>query len=99
MIVVRRLMWDAFNVPHIARHAVTPEEVEQVCHGDHLVREGYNHRLMLVGPTDVGRVLAIILAPRGDDVYYPVTAYSASRRLQRIYEEEKGGEEDHDTES
>jgi hypothetical protein len=38
MIFIRRLIWDAWNVAHIARHAVVPEEVEQVCHGDFIVR-------------------------------------------------------------
>ena len=99
MIVVRRLIWNAFNAPHVAQHHITPEEVEQACHGNHMVREGYDNRLMLVGPTDTGRVLAVILAPRGNDVYYPVTAYPASRKLRRIYEAEKGGEEQHDAES
>jgi uncharacterized DUF497 family protein len=99
MINVRRLIWDAFNVPHIARHDVALEEVEQACHGDHIARESYERRLMLIGPTESGRLLVVILAPRGNDVYYPVTAYAAGRRLQRIYEAERGGESGHDEEA
>ena len=34
MIVIRRLIWDSWNITHIARHDVTPDEVEDVCHGD-----------------------------------------------------------------
>jgi uncharacterized DUF497 family protein len=99
MITVRRLIWDGFNVPHIARHNVMPDEVEQACHSDHIVREAYGGRLLLVGPTEDERLLAVILAPRGHDVYYLVTAYTASQRMRRIYEAEKGGEEIHDEEA
>jgi hypothetical protein len=35
MLVVRTLVWDAFNVSHIAEHGVSPDEVEQVCQGDY----------------------------------------------------------------
>ena len=90
MLFIRRLIWDAANVPHIARHGLSLEAIEEVCHGLHIVREGYNGRIMVVGPTAAGRFVAVILAPRGHDVYYPVTAYPASRRLRRIYEQEKG---------
>ena len=33
MIVIRRLVWDTWNIVHIARHDVVPDEVEEVCHG------------------------------------------------------------------
>ncbi len=33
MIVIRRLIWDSWNVAYIARHEVTSDEVEEVCHG------------------------------------------------------------------
>ena len=31
-IVINALIWDEWNKEHIARHGVTPEEVEEVCH-------------------------------------------------------------------
>ncbi|OGM14650.1 hypothetical protein A3D84_00155 [Candidatus Woesebacteria bacterium RIFCSPHIGHO2_02_FULL_42_20] len=52
----------------------------------------YAERIILVGPTKSGRMLAIILASKGRDKYYPVTAYTASRRMRKNYEGEKGGE-------
>lgn len=44
MLVVRRLVWDPWNVAHIACHEVTPEEVEEVCHGEPVVQEGKHRR-------------------------------------------------------
>ena len=41
MIEVRELVWTAWNIGHIARHAVTPDEVEEVCHGEYMTSETY----------------------------------------------------------
>lgn len=95
MIVVRRLIWDDWNVPHIARHDVSPREVIEVCHGDPVVQEGKKGRSLVFGPTQAGRMLTVVLdaePEQGPGVYYPVTARPASRRERAIYTEEKGGE-------
>lgn len=94
MIGVLKLIWDAWNIAHIARHNVIPEEVEQVCHKDPVVQKGKKGRLLIFGPTDERRMLAVILDPEKEKgVYYPVTAYKASKKLIKIYFEQKGGEE------
>ena len=95
MIHLRRLRWDDWNVGHIARHAVTPEEVEEVCHGSFILLRGQKGRSVIVGPTRHGRLLAVVLAPEPDeeDVYYPVTARPAARKERQLYQARKGGEE------
>ena len=90
---VRRLRWDAWNADHIARHAVTPDEVEQVCQAVILASETYAGRLRLIGPTGTGRMLTIILAPEDEGIYYTITARPASRKERRRYAEETGGME------
>lgn len=89
MIFIRRLIWDSWNTAHIARHDVAPEEAESVCHGDPLVQQGKKGRLLVIGPTAVGRMLTVVVDPEGDDVYYPVTARPASRRERAMYVSEK----------
>jgi hypothetical protein len=42
MIVISRLIWDSWNVAHIARHEVVPDEVEEVCHGPFIIRQTYD---------------------------------------------------------
>ena len=70
---------------------MTPEEVEQVCHTDPVVQKGKKGRLLVFGPIKNGRILAVILDPeKGKGVYYPVTAYKASRKLIKIYLNQKG---------
>ena len=63
MISARRLIWDAWNITHIARHQVTPEEVEEVCQGEFVSSETYSGRLRIIGSTASNRMLTVILAP------------------------------------
>lgn len=93
MVTIRRLIWDPWNVAHIARHGVTPEEVEEACHaGDPYTDQGKQGRIRLLGLTVSGRMLAVILDPESEQgAYYPVTARAASRKERRLYRQQKGG--------
>jgi len=94
MVVVRCLVWDTWNVPHIARHQVTPSEVEEVPKQKHLTRSSKKDRLAITGPTFAGRMLTIIMAPKEEaGVFFPVTARQASQKERRLYQEfiQKGG--------
>ena len=91
MLFVHRLIWDTWNIAHIARHAVTPEEVEEVCHGQPVTSQTYKGRLRVVGPTRSRRMLTVILAPTEQPgIYYPVTARPADRKERRSYEQQRG---------
>jgi uncharacterized DUF497 family protein len=94
MLSIRRLVWTDWNKEHIARHEVSSDEVEQACQSDHIFFESYKGRLILIGPTVAERMLAVVLEPLGDDVYFVVTARSADRRERRIYQEQKGVRQD-----
>ena len=91
MLHIRRLIWDPGNVAHIARHDVTVDEAEEVCHGDPIQLQSYSGRIILIGPTRAGRMLAVVLDPQGEDAAYPVTARPASRKERRYYQQQKGG--------
>ena len=92
MIAIRRLVWDDWNVAHIARHGVTPEDMEEVCQGSYLVRQTYQARFMVIGPNVAGNLLSAILAPEGEGAYYVVTARPSAKQEHRIYRDTKGGE-------
>jgi uncharacterized DUF497 family protein len=91
MIDIRRLHWDPGNITHIARYQVSLEEVEEACQNSPMMSQSYMGRLRVIGPTDSGRMLTVILDPEIDDCYYPVTARPASRQERRRYDEEQGG--------
>lgn len=92
MLVVRQLVWDTWNVAHIARHDVTPDEIAEICHQDPITSETYGGRIRVIGRTR-GKILTAILAPQAEDgVYYVVTARTASKKERHLYREQKGGE-------
>ena len=95
MLSIVRLVWDEWNVRHIARHNIVPDEVEEVCHGDPYPEKGKKGRLRLTGPTTSGRMLVVVLDPGEEPgAYYPVTARPASRKERRAYQIAKGGEKE-----
>jgi uncharacterized protein len=90
-IKIDRLIWDEWNIEHIARHNVVPEEVEEVCHGDFLLLEGQKGRLLVIGPTANDRMLTVVLNPQEEEgVYYPVTTRPSRSKEGKLYQEEKG---------
>jgi uncharacterized DUF497 family protein len=92
MLVVQRLVWDDWNIAHIARHDVVPDDVEAVCHNDPIVSATYNDRLRVIGATHGGAILTVILAPEGEGAYYVITARPASRKERRLYQSQERGE-------
>jgi uncharacterized protein len=89
---IDRLLWDEWNRDHIAKHAVLPEEAEEVIAGLPRVNETYKQRLQLVGPTLAGRMLSIVVGavPDRPGVYYVFSARPASRTERGMYEQTKG---------
>jgi uncharacterized DUF497 family protein len=86
---IAQLILDVTNIPHIARHQVNPDEVEQACQQLLATFPGKSGRILVVGKSQAGRILSLVLAPKGDGVYYVVTARDASRTERRLI---KGGE-------
>jgi len=95
MVYVRGLVWNDWNVEHIARHNVTPQEVEEACLAGGLVLRGKKGRLVFIAPTRAGAVLAVVLDPEPEEegIYYPVTGRPASRKERRLYEARKKGDD------
>lgn len=75
--IIRKLIWDEWNIDHIAKHTVEPEEVEEVCKSKNLFERGRDRTYQMTGQTETGRYLTIILVPRTNG-FYPVTARDAS---------------------
>jgi len=80
--------WDEANLGHIARHDVTPEEVESALRNDPLDL-GYEHmggedRWTILGHTDQLRVLVIVFTVRGE-AFRAVTARDVPRKRRLQY--------------
>ncbi|HJH25594.1 MAG TPA: hypothetical protein C5S37_02215 [Methanophagales archaeon] len=85
MIYIRELLWTDWNIEHIIRHNVSPDEVEEVCYSNPFVTKTRNKTLRIIGQTRSGRFLAIFLAPRGKGSYFVVTARAATEAERRRF--------------
>lgn len=66
--------WDEESAEHIAEHDVEPEEVESVLRGRHLRERGQWRRYYVLGQTEEGRYLFIVLARKRSGHYRMITA-------------------------
>ncbi len=93
MLFIRKLIWEAWNIQHISRHGITPDEVEEICHNSPLVLRGQQKgRLVLIGVTNENQMISVVLEARGHGRYYPVTAYEPDESDKALYIRLKGGE-------
>jgi uncharacterized DUF497 family protein len=81
-IAVYFLEFDDENTDHLSRHGVAPEEIEQVTGNAYVTARnarGPDNRILMIGQTDGGRVITVVLeATRDDVVWRPVTGWSAT---------------------
>lgn len=82
--VIRKLIWDEWNIEHISRHNVEPDEVEEVCEGSNLLNKSKNKTYRVIGQTDTGRYLTIFIARKANG-YYPVTARDSTKQERKAY--------------
>jgi uncharacterized DUF497 family protein len=86
---IAKIVWPEDRIEHIARHGVTPEEMEDVCFGKSLVRrgksEGENPVYYVQGQTEAGRYLFCVVIQFPDGNGYPVTARPMTPREKRRY--------------
>lgn len=60
---VENISWDQDTVDHIARHSVSPEEVEEVLFNEidsPLIMKGKQGKYLTYGKTDGGRLLLVV---------------------------------------
>lgn len=86
---IHELVWPEDRIDHIARHGVTPEEVEEICYGRPFVQRaksaGDNPAYYLLGQTDSGRYLFCVVIAFPDGKGYPVTARPMTVKEKRRY--------------
>lgn len=83
--------WNAGNLSEIGKHGLYPADVEDVVRNPEArVRPTYRRegedRAAVIGPTGQGRILVVVVTPRGA-VLRVVTAYPADPRTERRYRE------------
>ena len=77
MVYIRGLRWDEEAEDHIARHGVVFWEVEEAVANIRYAKRSRGY-LQVIGQTDAGRYLTVILDEEDDGFWYPVTARPAT---------------------
>ena len=65
--------WDEDSTDHIWNHQVEPEEVEETLEGRHVFRRGRGGTYYVLGRSDSGRYLFVVLARKPSGNYRVVT--------------------------
>ena len=90
---INEFIWSEDRINHIARHKVTPEEVEEVCFGNPFVQraksQGENPTYYVLGQTNAGRYLFNFVIQLPDGKGYTVTARPMTDKEKRYYRQWK----------
>ena len=78
--------WDNDNIEHIARHGVSPDEVESVAFDDEpWVKKGREGTRYLLGYTVAGRYLFVVYALKGKGKARAITAMDMDDKTRKLY--------------
>ena len=83
---ITSLLWDDDTVEHLAQHGVSPEEAEQACRIRPYTLRTRGGRYLVLGHTDAGRYLTVIVAPLGGGQAKIITAREMTLLERRRYE-------------
>jgi uncharacterized DUF497 family protein len=77
--------WDDWNIEHINRHSITPQEAEEACYNQPIIRKFKQGLYWVYGQTDAGRYLFIVIRYKSKGVVYVITARAMKESEQRYY--------------
>lgn len=83
----REIRWTEQSEAHIARHAVTPDDIEQLINTrPRYTTAGREGTMLVYGTTTAGRHLLIVLADAPDGRNYVVTARDMDATERRLFD-------------
>jgi hypothetical protein len=84
--VSREISWSPEREAHIARHGVTPGEVEDVCYSrPRWIATGRAGSTLVYGTSAAGRYLLVVLAEALDGRHLVVTAWEMTDSERRMF--------------
>ena len=86
---IREFEWNDWNIEHIGRHSVTPQEVEEACFNQPICRRARQSLYLVYGQSDAGRYLFIVLRYKSKGIVYAITARPMSENEERYYRKER----------
>jgi uncharacterized DUF497 family protein len=89
-IVIRRLIWDDWNIEHISRHNVIPAEVELSLSDKHAVfLRAKQGRVMVLGRAKKRLLTTILNAQPEEGAFYVITARDMAKKERAYYQSQK----------
>jgi hypothetical protein len=83
---IREFEWSDRNIEHIARHNVSPDEVEDVAFDDEpWIRKGRKGARYMLGYTIGGRYLFIVYRLKSEGIARVITAMDMDEKTRRLY--------------
>jgi hypothetical protein len=88
LVVFGEIMWTAEAEAHIARHGITPDEVEEAAYGrPRYTTKGRDESTLVFGQTSAGRYLFLVISEAMDGRDFPVTARDMDDDEKRLFRE------------
>ena len=82
---IKGFVWDEGNVSHIAKHGVTPDEVEEALSDAPVVFRGRDGRYLAHGRTEGGRLLFVVYATTSRGKIRAITARDMRDSEKRLW--------------
>ena len=86
---IQDLLWDDENIEHIAAHRVEMDEVEDVCFGRNLIQRVGEGKHIILGRTEEGRYLFVVLAQKEPGLFRVITARDMTQAERRQFSRRK----------
>ena len=87
---IREFDWDDDNIEHIARHQVSPDEVEDVAFDDEpWIRRGKKGTRYMLGFTISGRYLFVVYVLKRKGVARTITAMDMDSKTRKLYKKRR----------
>ena len=85
-IVVRKIIWDDWNIEHTSRHNVVPNEVQDSLADEHAAYLIAKHgRVMVLGRAGKRLIATIMNEQAGKGIFYVITARDMSKKERTFY--------------
>ncbi len=88
-IKIKKLVWEKWNIEHIKKHKVSPDEIIVAVKNLAYHKQTYNNRYLVIGRSNK-RIIAVVVRRKAETAYLVITARDASKKERRkLYEKEK----------
>ena len=78
--------WDENNIEHIARHNVSPDEIEDVAFDDEpWIKKGREGTRYMLGYTVAGRYLFVVYVLKSKGIARVITAIDMDEKTRNLY--------------